>query len=221
MHAALPSMFKRLDDIGLKKSYVGLKGIRFVEQLEKGSNVMAYYDKSSDVLSIYPMAFRSQTRVDVPFYNGIGLRHWLLNVSHTQKAFWRNKLVYASQNTVDRLQAILSRSTVVSLKDIPKKFNTPIDRLIAIHVVNTLIANSLSASAVKNVSLREYPPTRDFCRGAKPYSLIPLLSVYRGGDGNVYEDVFAEFCSEKGSIKATELSVQTQLEELFSYVSGV
>jgi hypothetical protein len=222
MHQALPVMFERLDKLGLRKAYSGLKGIRFVESPERGSSTLAHYDKSSDTISIYPMLFRSGMRVDVSFYSGLGLRHWEHNVSSAQKNCWRNKLVYPNVAVIDRLQEYFQHG-IQSYKDVLDRFTSSVDRLQVIHIINTLIDNSINYYATRTLDLKEYPPTKDFCKGLKPFSITPLLSVYRNstGLGLKYEDLFSEYCVENGKLHASETSVQYELVELFAYCSGI
>jgi len=223
MAEALPAMFARIDSLGLKKSYVGLKGIRFVENFERGSSTMSRYDRSTDIISIYPMAFRGGSRIDVTFYTGLGLRHWELNIPTNLMMVWKHKLIQPNMATMDRLTKYL-RGGISSYKELIDKFQTPIDKLQVIHVVNALIDNSVKPQEAKTLDLFGYPPVEDFCKGLTPYSLVPLLSAYRGGIGTdieKYENAFAEFCCENGKVRAAETSVEFELSELFRYCSGL
>lgn len=226
MAAALPVMFQRLHALGLEKAYAGLKGIRFVEKAERGSGTLAYYDPSADTITIYPMLFRSGNRVDVSFYLGLGLRHWERNVSSSQKHVWREKLIQPNVAVVDRLQDYLRSGGATAYKMVLDRFSTPVERLQVIHVINTLIDNSIKPQDTKSVDLKEYPPTKDFCKGLRPFSLTPLLSVYRSNnfsttDSLKYENAFAEFCCENGRVSASETSVEYELTTLLKYVSGI
>lgn len=223
MAEALPSMFHRLDSLDLKKSYVGLKGIRFVEKFERGSTTLAWYDRSSDIITVYPMAFNSGSRLDVQFYTGMGLRHWSLNIPSNLQLVWKNKLVQANLSVMDRLVIELKKGAS-NYKDVLNKFTTATDRLQVLHVINTLIDHSKKPQEAQSLDIFSYPPTEDFCSGVRAYSLTPLLSAYRGSMGldmNKYENAFSEFCCENGNIHASETSVEYELVELFKFVSSV
>jgi hypothetical protein len=221
MADGLPSFFRRLDTLGLGRSYVGLKGIRFVEKLERGSSTLSWYDRSSDVITVYPLAYSSSSRFDITFYTGLGLRHWELNVPSNLKMVWKEKLVQPNVSLMSRLEVELKK--VYLYRELLSKFTTSIDRLQVIHVINALVDNNIKPQEARCLDIYSYPPIEDFCRGLRPYSLTPLLSAYRGGSGldmNKYENAFAEFCSENGKIKAAEMSVEYELIELFKFVSN-
>ncbi len=219
MAEALPSMFTRVENLKLKKSFVGMKGVRFVEKLERGSAILSRYDRSTDTISIYPMSFRSNSRVDVAFYNGLGLRHWELNVPSHLKAVWKQKLIQPNLAVMDRLN-VAFKSGFTDYKQILNKFTSAVERLQVLHVINTLIDHNVKPQEAEHLDIYAYPPIEDFCKGLTPYSLLPLLSAYRGTLDN-YEDAFSEYCTENGKLHASESSVEFELIELFKYCSGM
>lgn len=223
MAESLPALFNRVENLKLNKSFVGLKGIRFVEKPERGSTTLSYYDRFNDTISIYPMSFRSGSRIDLTFYMGLGMRHWELNIPSNLKCLWKQKLIQPNMSTMDRLVGYI-KNGISNYKELLDKFYSAVDRLQVLHVINTLVDNRVKPNEAKGVDLFEYPPTEGFCKGLTPFSLIPLLSAYRGGSGlpmEAYEDAFAEYCSENGKVRASEQSVEWELIELFKFVSDV
>lgn len=221
MIESLPSLFTTLQRLSLEKCYTSLRGLRFVERLERG-NVLSWYDLSNDVVNIYPLAFRSGNRVDITLYTGLGQRHWEKHVSSTGKYLWNNKLVTTTPSTMDKLSKILKGSWS-SYKGVLDQFQSAADRLQVIHVLNTLKANNVRPSD-KLVDIYTYPPTKEFVTGQRSFSLTPLLSVYRGNNGlemKQYEYAFSEYVSMNGRVYCTEMSTEQALIELFEYVSGI
>jgi hypothetical protein len=223
MVEALPSIFQRLSSLNLRASFSGLKGLRFVEQSEKGSTTMGHYDRGRDILSVYPMAFRAGSRIDMVVYAALGLRHFELNLSSQDKLIWKKKFVYPKDAVIDRLQDFLSREGHPTFRAVLNRFSTAVDRLQVIHVLNTLLDNNVKPDEMKFIDLREYPPTRSFCRSMTPFSLTPLLSAYRsdamGMGMDRYDIAFAEYCSENGRIPTAEMSAEESLVEIFKLVT--
>lgn len=219
----LPTLFRKVQGLGLERCYTSLKGLRFVEKMERGSATLSWLDTTSDVLNIYPMAFNAGSRVDITLYTGLGARHWEKNVSSSHRSLWTNKAVQSTPSVMDKLNRTF-KNGISSYSGLVNSFSSAVERLQVIHVLNTLIANSVKPSDVKLMDIYQYPPTKDFVTGNRTYSLTPLLSAYRGSTGlemNRYEYCFAEYITEGGKIRCSEMSVERELVELFQYVSGV
>lgn len=216
----LPKMFRNLDRLKLQGCYQGLDKIRIVEATEKGADTH-YYDRVSDVISIYPFASSAFARLDKVLYEALGERYWYKEVSTEGKVRWTKKLVYPKKSVIDRLQTSFSRGGKTSFSQFVDEFKTADEKLIAIHLCNALIRNSARAVNSKTIVLSNHPATATFAKAKAPYSLIPLLSAYCGGRNPIesYEHAFASYCSERGKIRITEPSVADALVSLFQSVS--
>lgn len=218
---ALPGIFRTLNRLRLQKSYQTLQKMRFVERLEKGTTLFDY-DKSTDTLSIYPLAFQAHNRIDWVVYAGLGSRFYQREMSSVAKNQWMRKQVVPKRATIDRLQDLFDKGPVRSnFKDYLKEFNEATDRLVVIHILNALIKNSVRPSGIKTLRLDKFPPTSDFVRRLKPYSLKPLLSAYVGKTWGIdkYEFAFAEYSIRGGKFPCSELSVEDALRTLFHGVT--
>lgn len=219
---ALPDVFRKVDDLRLTASYRGLKKLRFCEKLERGSGVRAFYDKSKDFLTVYPMAFCVGARIDQAIYQGFGLRHWHLNLSNSDQHRWEAKLIIPQKALIDRFVQIAKAEHVSNYLGVLEKFQKADERLQVIHLCNALVASNVQPKDLRNVDVFDHPSTSEFCKGLRPYSLIPLLSAYAGGDSlDKYEVAFASYVVNHGKFRVTETSVEAQLIELFEQVTHV
>ena len=214
---AVPDIFNRVKVLGLERSYTGLRDLRFIEKLERGSSCPVWLDKAHDVLNVYPMAFQAGARLDLQLYAALGTRYWFQAVPSGRQGAWVNKLIYPDRAVIERLAAMLKLGT--DYRKALDGFHLASERLQVIHVLNALIANHVSANTAKTVNLDEYPPTREFCGARRPYSLKPLLSVYTGPGLAHYETAFAQYCSHNGKIPASEPSTESALAALFDFVT--
>lgn len=216
----LPDVFNRLDNLQLHYSFTGLKRLRFVETLERGSGTLAHYDPNVDVISVYPLAFQIGGRIDLALYSGIGQRHWKFNVNNEDREKWTRKLVKADRAVIDRFSDAVTNTRFGRYEELLKNFHSSVDRLQAIHLINALKKNSISPTQAKNLSIYNYPPTKDFCSGSRPFSITPLMSVYSGGMNLIsYDQAFAHFCSRNGKFGVAEDSVEAALLELFKSIT--
>ena len=218
----LPDVFNNIEHFKLAAAYRGLKKLRFVEKLERGSSALAFYDKGKDIISVYPMAFNVGNRIDQALYTGLGLRHLHLNISNDDQHRWEQKLIVPVKAVIDRFVNHCRQEDVQSYKAVIGKFNRADDKLQVIHICNALIASNVQPKALRSIDVYTHPATSEFCKGLRPYSLIPLLSAYVGGDHlDKYESAFAAYLLHKGKFMATETSVEAQLVELFERVTHV
>jgi hypothetical protein len=215
-----PDIFWRMKSLRLDRAYIGLRGLRFVERMERGSDVLAYYDASADVITVYPMNFRlGAGRIDIALYTGFGERYWHQRIQTRAQYNWNQKYVHADRKTMDRLRFILTTSDT-SYNEIVNKFSLANERLQVIHVLDALIANNISRDRAKILDIFIYPPTAPFCNGNTPYTLNPLLSVYYGPlNMREYWTCFSKYCVFNGRIPCTDLSVESSLNNLFKTVT--
>lgn len=217
----LPDVFHTLEARGLMAASRGLKKLRFVERLERGSQTRAYYDRSKDTVSVYPMAFAVGQRPDAAVYAGFGFRHWELNVSNEDKLRWRNKLVIPKKNVVDRFVEITRQRAFNSWEDVVKEFHAATERLQVVHIINGLLTSNVKISDLKTVNVQDHPATSDFCKGLRPYSLIPVVSTYVSEHHlENFGDAFSYFVMNTGRFNATETSTEAELVNLFTEVTG-
>ena len=215
-----PDIFWRLKSLRLDRAYLGLRGLRFVEKMERGSDVLAYYDPGTDVITVYPMNFRlGAGRIDLALYTGFGERYWNQRVQARARYVWSQKYVYSNKPTMKRLWSILS-TTNTPYNSIVEMFKLANERLQVIHVLDALIANNISRDRAKLLDIFVYPPTAPFCNGNTPYTLNPMLSVYYGPmNMREYWVCFSKYCSFNGRIPCTDLSVESSLNNLFKTVT--
>ena len=215
-----PDIFWRLKNLRLDRAYLGIRGLRFVEKMERGSDVLAHYDTGTDVITVYPMNFRlGAGRIDLALYNGFGERYWAQRIQTRARYVWNQKYVYSNKPTMDRLRWILAH-TNIPYNAIVDKFRLANERLQVIHVLDALIANNISRERAKTLDIFIYPPTAGFCAGNVPYNLNPLLSVYYGPmNQREYPACFSKYCAFNGRIPCTDLSVESSLNNLFKTVT--
>lgn len=113
-----------------------------------------------------------------------GLRHVAAAVgedaweqlSDDNKDRWEMALVTAQTPRVMEVQAAIRSS--ISYQEAVEKIPSPVTRLVAINVANSLIGNGVSIQNAAGVDLESWGCTRDYARGSVPYSLLPLLGAY-------------------------------------------
>lgn len=217
---ALPKVFRTLTRLKLQASFRGLDKIRFVESTERGSDAY-YYNKSEDIISIYPFAAGPFSRLDKVIYMALAERYWYKEMSAGQRVQWQKKLVYPKKSVIDRLQASFSRGGKTSFTQFVDEFKEANERLVVIHLCNALIKNSVRATNSRSINLTSHPATSSFARARTPYSLLPLISAYggRGPSAESYETVFANYCAAAGKLEYSEASVGDAVVALFQSVS--
>lgn len=220
--ACLSDIESRMDDLKLDRAYNSVHKLRFVESMERGSCKSAYYDATKDEVTIYPMAFTAGTRIDQALYSGFGERFWATRLTSQQKVEWMRMLVNPDRAVMDRLDALLKQGNGESYDDVLKRFNTATERLQVLHVMNALIKNNVSVANARNISIFDYPATKDFCKSNRPYSIVPLVGVYGGlGDVKQFGPSFSHYCCHNGKFSLSERSTSEGLTELFESVCGL
>ena len=213
----LPELTRRIDGLKLSRAYTGVKSVKFLEVPINSEKV--YYDASKDAIIIHPSNFVAGDRIDRVFFKALGKRHWSLNMTSSDKARWLNMYAFARKSLIDRLAVHMKGQ--LTFKDVIAKFNTAVDRLVVLHILNALTKNSVTPAQLKSVDFRKHPAVKDFIEGRRPYSLRPLISTY-GGDikrMSDYTECFAEWCVNRGSFKISETSTKEEFKNLFMAVS--
>jgi hypothetical protein len=215
----LPDIFHVFARFRLDAVWRGVNKLRFCEKLERGSSTRAWYNSNGDVVNVYPLAFSAGDRIDEAVYMGFAQRHWALNMGTESKLRWAKKLVVPERNVIDRVDQKL-RLGIVGYHNLIADFTQASEKLQVIHICNALIANSIKPAETKNIDIFTYPATADFCKGLKPYSLVPLVSAYLGtGALGQYDTGFAKYLMQGGKFNAAETSVESQLVRLFEEVT--
>lgn len=91
---------------------------------------------------------------------------------------WERKLALPTKEQLDNFQRVISSKDFKKYDDIVQEFSGPIDRLVAINLVNAFVANCTSVSQLKNLDIRVWGPTRQYASGQRYHSLIPIISPY-------------------------------------------
>ena len=126
------------------------------------------------------------------------------------KARWKDKLVLAKESQIDDYQERLKKAA--SYKELVESYPTAVDRLVAIHLSNALLANNVPISEAQNLDVRTWSSTEKFACLETPYSLTPLSSVYcRYEVDKNFADAFADYALTKFD-KIYETSVKQRME---------
>lgn len=101
----------------------------------------------------------------------------LLNAPVEMEVAWRLKLVLPTVAQIDAFQARLNGG-YTSYAAVVESLQTPIDRLVASHLANAMMANGQAFAGAANVDIRKWGPTQEFANLRRFYSLVPLTSAY-------------------------------------------
>lgn len=101
-----------------------------------------------------------------------------LRLQPAQLERWQRKLVMANPVTVREVQARLS--TAQGYSRLVDSFSLPVDRLVAIHLANALIAHRVPPTEAPD--LAQWEPTAALANGRHPFSLTPLVTAYCASD---------------------------------------
>ncbi len=216
---ALPDMFSQIRKCGLEASTRGVKKIRICEKMEAGLN-LASYDPAADQVNIYPMAWQSGARVDISFYAGFGLRHWLRNVQPVNRVLWLKKAVFCDPRSYKNVSSWFTGQHDYST--ILQGAKTADTRLITWAIIQLLRDGGVDHRDLASMNISSSPMVADFIAGRKPYSLKPLITRFGGGQFNVssYEGAFSSYVAHGGKIALTDPSASAALTDLFRRVSA-
>lgn len=182
----------------------GYKPVRVVIETNKstGRDVMVDEDSGTVLVHIYPALVKKTSFIAVKSIL-CELGDYFLDAAAThEKNLWEKRFVRARPDQVSLFQEKLSSGNYPRFLDMVQSIDRATDRLVAIHLANGLISNGQNASSARNIKVLEWGTTSEFAEGKKPYSLIPLVSVYASAD--VYQHFNQAFAdtvlSELGSI---------------------
>lgn len=162
----------------------GYKPVRVVIETNKftGRDVMVDDDNGTVLVHIYPALINKTSFVAVKSVLCELGDYFLDQASVHQKALWEKRFVRARPDQVSLFQEKLSSGNYPRFSDIIQSIERSTDRLVAIHLANGLISNGQNASSAQNIKVLEWGTTSEFAHGKKPYSLIPLISVYASAE---------------------------------------
>jgi hypothetical protein len=118
-------------------------------------------------------------------------------------------------------QGKLSSGEYPTFQAIVQSIERATDRLVAIHLSNGLLSNGQTVVSSRNLNVLQWGTTSEFATGQKPYSLIPLVSVYAPAD--VYQHFNAAFadCVLSDLSSVAETSVRTAYKSLIHKVTEI
>ena len=101
----------------------------------------------------------------------------LLQAPVEMELAWRQKLTLPTVSQIDAFQTRLNGG-YKSYAEVVESLQTPIDRLVASHLANSMMANGQAFAGACNVDIRKWGPTQEFANLRRFYSLVPLTSAY-------------------------------------------
>jgi hypothetical protein len=195
--------------------------VKYYGTAAEGPAIPATYFPTGDWLHLYLPVFRANPGIlESVLIHELGHRYWFNYVPGFKRSLWNKKYTPANRSTIDRIQHLLKTKKYNRYMDLVDDFDNPNERLVAIHVANALIVNKYPAKLTGELDIREHPATKDFCKGSRPYSLIPLISAYaREADYEDYAETFRAFVESNGKLtQLRDASVREALLDLFNRV---
>ena len=199
----------------------GYKTVRVVIETNTstGRDVNITFDGHSLLVHIYPVLIQ-KTSFDAVKAILFELGDFLLSQSgeHTQ-ALWEKRFVRARLDQVNLFQGKLSSGDYLTFQSIVQSIKRATDRLVAIHLSNGLLSNGQTAISSRNINVLQWGTTSEFATGQKPYSLIPLVSVY--APAGIYQHFNAAFADNilSNLSSVAETSVRSAYQSLIHKVT--
>jgi hypothetical protein len=101
----------------------------------------------------------------------------LLKASDEMETHWKQKLTLPTQDQIDAFATRLNQD-FKSYADVVASLKSPVDRLVATHLANAMMANGQAFAGATNVNVRKWGPTQEFAGCRRYFSLVPLTSAY-------------------------------------------
>ena len=132
---------------------------------------------------------------------------------------WEKRFVRARLDQVNLFQGKLSSGEYTTFQSIVQSIERATDRLVAIHLSNGLLSNGQTAISSRNINVLQWGTTSEFATGQKPYSLIPLVSVY--APAGIYQHFNAAFADNilSNLSSVAETSVRSAYQSLIHKVT--
>ncbi len=172
----------------------------------------AAYDQALNVVLYSPSA----PMLPEVFYRAIG--DWLFNNSPTTaREIWNKQLVAADPSVGAAFDAKLSSGQFSSWRALVESFDGAVNRLVALHIANALIANGMPIGDAVGLKVVDWPMTSEFATGKRPMSIIPLTSAYC--DANQIASFGAAFAASiTGSLSCSRTDVKRVLKQCIDTV---
>jgi len=164
--------------------------MRWVEHSTRhGETTAARDQRGSNTIHLYP-ALLTDPHAAQCILREFGL-HILEKGEDRALEIWDKKLDVPRDDHVDQFVRALksdeNRAACHTYKDIldtyPKQGHS-VERLVAIHLANALLANNIPYPDSVGVDIYAWGPTTEYAKGKKYHSLIPLTSAYAPQDTN-------------------------------------
>ena len=199
----------------------GYKTVRVVIETNTstGRDVNITFDGQSLLVHIYPVLIQNTS------FNSVKsilfeLGDFILAQSgqHT-KDLWEKRFVRATLDQVNLFQGKLSSGDYLTFQSIVQSIKRATDRLVAIHLSNGLLSNGQTAISSRNINVLQWGTTSEFATGKKPYSLIPLISVY--APAGIYQHFNAAFADNilSNLSSVAETSVRSSYQYLIHKIT--
>jgi len=210
----LEDLFTMIKKIGLEAATRKVKAVRIVEQQEAGADLAAY-NPQTDTISIYPMSWNTGSRIDIPFYSGFGLRHWIKNLTPQQRVWWLQKAVLLDPQSCKAVSVQFNGQS--DYKSIMNRVTTTSDKFTSWALVQLLTDGGIDYQDLKTIDLQTCPATAEYIRGRKAFNIKPLIQRHGGGliSMSSYEGAFASYVANGGRIGLIDKVSGAALTELF------
>jgi hypothetical protein len=153
-------------------------------------DVIAQYDDYDDLLRIFLLAIDKHRNIAPhAIVHECGHRYWNKFLTPGKRKIWADKYIQVSPRAIAVINKAAWTNTNKDYHSFVAQFRDNYTRLVALHLVNALMANKVPIEMLNRIDFRRHPATKDFASGSRSFSLTPLISMYASKD--VYED-FAE-----------------------------
>lgn len=133
------------------------------------------------------------------------------------RSVWARKLVLSDKVVGISFNEKLKAGKFSSYKSLVESFDGAVERLVALHLANALIANCVPCKDSLNVDILEWPQTEGLASGKIPFSILPLLGAYC--DSQQWESFPKSFaCHVLGTVACSRVDVKIKLAEIVKLV---
>ncbi len=169
---------------------------------------LCYYDKAENVVYISQACLDKGEEYHYMVTQAFLESYWD-RLTPRSRLTWAQKLVSPRARTIEQIEHHIGSG--VPLAVVYQKFSDAVSRLVAIHITNALVK---SGGYSHGVPLAEHPSTAAMVAGDRPFSLIPLLSVYGGYGMDDFKLAAGQWLF--GGVQVTESSTKDALEGLLA-----
>lgn len=197
----------------LKEKFpAALETFRSIKLCQNSSHAYpVLFDREKHDLLVFPENFIPGVRPDMVIYEKIGKVFWD-GLSKDAQRDWSEMLTTVDQSTCERVCEAFSADRPFS--DSVESLNSPVDRLVAVHVANSLMQVSLRPTSLEVLSPQNIPAAKGLLTGQTKFSLVPLVTAYGHKDLLDYCRAFARLMMT-GSFGIKDASVEARVQKLF------